>query len=301
MKKYLYPIFVIVPMLVIFSSCEEPKPEAWLWNADDSLAIMELVEPQKGFLSSKDFIPSSAISISFPAELIEQIKSDTSYNRYLVKEFSFSLTDSVFAYKFESAVDTTVTGYVYDTLKGQITLSVDSFFAQGSELPEALDTSFTKALRYSSRNAIFFDSLGGDSKWRIAKYSGGCDGQSPDVSASPVLDSLKLDFGSKNLTVIFPADTILYGIRGLHEPSKFVSISSGQSISIAGVYPKETDTIVLYVKGEGGWIPYTDGISLAFSKKGLQRIYVIGISLKSILTATGEWSSVIWGLPIVVN
>ncbi len=302
MKRLLYPIIFVIPFLGIFAGCNtNTKPEAWSWNVDDSLAIMELLGPQQAFLSTHGHLPVSQVAVNIPLDLMESIKSDTSSTRYIVKEFSFSITDSVYAYKFESAVDTTVTGFVCDTLNGQVTLKADSFFARGSDTLVALDTTLTKPFRYSSRNAVFFDSLDGTTKWRIAKYSGGSDGQTPDVASSPILDSVKLEYASRDLKVIFPADTGIYGIRGLFDTSKFVSVASGGSISLKGIYPRSGDTLLLYVKGEAGWLPYEEDMSVTFSTKGKTRLYVIGISLSSLVLASDDWSSVLWGIPVVVN
>lgn len=292
----------MIPFLGILTGCDNnTTPETWSWEVEDSTAIMELLSPQETFLSTKDHLPGSQVTVSIPPDLLESVKEDTSATRYRVKEFSFSLTDSIYAYKFESAVDTTVTGFIYDTLKGLVTLNVDSFFPRGSDSLIALDTTLSKVFRYSSRGAIFFDSLDGTAAWRIAKYSGGSDGQTPDVASSPVLDSVKLEYGSNNLKIIFPADTTAYGIRGLFDTSKLVSVTAGGSISLKGIYPSISDTLILYIKGEDGWLPYEQDMSVTFSKKGKTHLYVIGISPSGLVFASSDWSSVIWGIPVIVK
>jgi hypothetical protein len=286
----------------MLTSCNNnTTPEAWSWTVDDSTAIMALLEPQEVFLSTKDHLPDSQVIVSIPSDLMESVKEDTGSIRYHANGFSFSITDSVYAYKFESAVDTTVTGFVFDTLKGLVTITTDSFLPQGSDTLIPLDTTLSKPFRFSSRGAVFFDSLDATTTWRIAKYSGGSDGQTPDVASSPVLDSLRLEYGSNNLKVIFPADTSVYGIRGLFDTSKFVTIATGGSISLEGIYPTAGDILILYVKGEEGWLPYEQNMSVTFSKKGKTHLYVIGISLSSLIYASNDWSSVLWGIPVIVK
>ncbi len=302
MKRLIYSIIFVIPILGTFTGCNDnTTPEVWTWEVDDSIAIMALLEPQEAFLSTRDHLPGTQVAVNIPLDLLENIKLDTTSTRYLIKAFSFSVTDSVYAYKFESAVDTTVTGYVFDTLKGLVTLNADSFFPHGSDSLTALDTTLSKPFRYSSRGAIFFDSLGGTAAWRIAKYSGGSDGQTPDVASSPVLDSVMLEYASNDLKVIFPADTSIYGIRGLFDTSKFVNIAAGGNISLKGIYPATNDTLILYVKGEGEWLPYEQDMNITFSKKGKTRLYVIGVSLTGLIYASDDWSSVLWGIPVIVN
>lgn len=290
-------------MSVAFLGCPPPDDNPWVWTTEDSVAIVALMEQEKTFLSSQDDLPRDTLAVTLSSEVWDGVRSDTSSKRYVASAFSLSVTDSSCAYGFDSGIDTTVTAYVYDTLKGTVQIHVDSLFAQGSDSAAALDTTLTKTLRYTSRSAVFFDSLGGDAVWRIAKYSGGTDGQTPDVAGSPSLDTLYLACGSGELAVVFTRDTLSpnYAIRGLYTEDSLIHISAGGSVQIKSMAVLGSDTLLFFVKGAGDWLAYEPDISLTFPSKGKYRLYVMGINYRGLVWLAEEFASVLWAVPVIVE
>jgi len=281
---------------------KDEEPEVWLWSYQDSLDLMELLEPEQGFLSSKGHLPDGVVAVALLEDIQEAIRQDTSSVRYLVSEFSFSISDSSYGFKFDLAIDTTITTYVVDTLKGSVELKVDSLFERGSDSALAADTTVLKMLRYSSRGDVFFDSLGGDAAWRTLKYSGGITGSTPDVATAPSFDSLILAYPAGGLTVISSAEEGAYGMRGLFETKDLIHVSPGESVSIEDVFVSGNDTLLIYLADDkGNWLPYESGAGVAFTSKGKSRLYIIGIRLAGFVYPSDEWSSVIWGIPVIVD
>jgi|GEM_PF-2486590 len=303
MKRYLSLVILLLCLVWLPVACKkDDEPEVWRWSYQDSLDVVDLLEPQQGFLSSKNHLPEGQIVVAVPEETLEVIRQDTSSVRYLVSGFSFSITNSVYAYTFDLGIDTTITAYVVDTLKGSVELKVDSLFERGSDSALAADTNIYKMLRYSSRGDVFFDSLGGDATWRLLKYSGGIMGSTPEVATAPSFDSLVLAYPSGGLTVISSADPDVYGMRGLFEPEDLIHISSGESVSVEEVFVSGDDTLLIYLADDkGNWIIHEPGASVSFTGKGKSRFYIIGIGLGSFVYASDEWSSVIWGIPVIVD
>lgn len=290
-------------MCITFLGCPPPEENPWIWTTEDSVVIMALIEPERAFLSSQDDLPRDTLGVVFSAETWEGILSDTSSRRYHVSGFSLTISDSSYVYEFDPGLDTTVTAYVLDTVKGNVHLLVDSVLERGSDSSLALDTTLSKVLRYTSRTAVFFDSLGGDAEWRIVKFSGGTDGQTPDVANSPTLDTLYLGYGSQELVVVFQPDTLAsnYAIRGLYPEDSLLHISPGSTVQIKSIAVLGTDTLIFFVRGAGDWLPYVPDMSVAFPTKGKHRLYVMGINYRSLVWLAEEWSSVLWAVPVIVE
>ena len=303
MKRYLPALVLLLLLAWLPLACDkDEKPEVWLWSYQDSLDVMELLEPEQGFLSSKSHLPDDEVVVAIPEEIQEAIRQDTSSVRYLVSGFSFSISDSFYGYKFDLAIDTTITTYVVDTLKGSVELKVDSLFERGSDSALAADTTVLKMLRYSSRGDVFFDSLGGDAVWRTLKYSGGIRGSTPDVATAPSFDSLILTYPSGGLTVISSAEEGAYGMRGLFETKDLIHVSPGESVSVEDVFVSGNDTLLVYLADDkGNWTPYESGSGVAFTSKGKSRFYIIGIRLAGFVYPSNDWSSVLWGIPVIVD
>jgi len=303
MKKLLVSLGSTLALLAVLAGCDKDElPEAWVWSLQDSVDVMELLEPQAQALSSAAHLPSGAVGVAFSEELLAAVRSDTSYDRYLVREFSFALSDSVYAYDFILGTDTTVTAYVLDSLEGTVELVVDSILERGSDSATALDTTLTKTLRYSSWGAVFFDSLGGDGKWRTARYSGGSQGAMPALESSPDFDSVALSYEGGELTVVGSADPDVYGIKRLFDADELLHLSSGTDLKVEDVWVSGADTLLIYVKAEQDWLPYEQGVSLTFSRKGMARLYLIGIAPHSLLDASEQWwEGVVWGITVVVE
>jgi len=281
---------------------KDEEPEVWLWSYQDSLDVMELLEPEQDFLSSKSHLPDGVVAVALLENIQEAIRQDTSSVRYLVSGFSFSISDSSYGFKFDLAIDTTITTYVVDTLKGSVELKVDSLFERGSDSALAADTTVLKMLRYSSRGDVFFDSLGGDAAWRTLKYSGGITGSTPEVATAPSFDSLILAYPAGGLTVISSAEEGAYGMRGLFETKDLIHVSPGESVSIEDVFVSGNDTLLIYLADDkGNWLPCESGAGVAFTSKGKSRLYIIGIRLAGFVYPSDEWSSVIWGIPVIVD
>jgi hypothetical protein len=301
MKRY---FLILLAFLIWFPlACKkDEEPEIWVWTYQDSLDVMELLEPEKGFLSSENHLPQGEVAIAIPEELLDLIRQDTSSVRYFVSGFSFSITESFYGYKFDLGIDTTITTYVVDTLIGNVELEADSLFERGSDAALAVDTSISKMLRYSSRGDAFFDSLGSDAAWRIVKYSGGITGFTPEVASAPSFDSLILSYPGGNLTVTASAEEDVYGMRGLFEPQGLINISAGQSLTVEEVFVTGNDTLLIYLAdNKGNWSPYELGGSIVFTGKGKSRLYIIGVRLASFIYPADEWSSILWGIPVIVN
>jgi len=303
MKRYLPALVLLLLLAWLPLACDkDEEPEVWLWSYQDSLDLMELLEPEQGFLSSKGHLPDGVVAVALLEDIQEAIRQDTSSVRYLVSEFSFSISDSSYGFKFDLAIDTTITTYVVDTLKGSVELKVDSLFERGSDSALAADTTVLKMLRYSSRGDVFFDSLGGDAAWRTLKYSGGITGSTPDVATAPSFDSLILAYPAGGLTVISSAEEGAYGMRGLFETKDLIHVSPGESVSIEDVFVSGNDTLLIYLADDkGNWLPYESGAGVAFTSKGKSRLYIIGIRLAGFVYPSDEWSSVIWGIPVIVD
>lgn len=281
---------------------KDEEPQVWVWSYQDSLDVMGLLEPEKGFLSSEGHLPDGEVVAAIPEEILALIRQDTSSLRYLVSGFSFSISDSFYGYKFDLGIDTTITTYVVDTLKGSVELKVDSLFERGSDSALAADTTVSKMLRYSSRGDVFFDSLGGDAVWRILKYSGGIMGSTPEVATAPSFDSLILAYPSGGLTVISSAQEGAYGMRGLFETKDLIHVSPGESVSLEGIFISGNDTLLIYLADDkGNWTPCESGAGVAFTGRGKSRLYIIGIKLAGFVYPSDEWSSVIWGIPVIVD
>jgi hypothetical protein len=301
MKRYL-PIFLAFLIGLPLACKKDEEPETWVWDYQDSLDVMELLEPEKGFLSSESHLPDGEVAVAIPEELLDLIRQDTSSVRYFVSGFSFSTTESFYGYKFDLGIDTTVTAYVVDTLIGNVKLEADSLFERGSDTALAVDTSISKMLRYSSRGDVFFDSLGGDASWRIVKYSGGTTGSTPEVASAPSFDSLILSYPAGELTVVASAEEGIYGMRGLFEPQDLIHISAGETVDVEEVFVTGNDTLLIYLTdGKGNWSPYELGGSVGFASKGKSRLYIIGTRLSSFIYPSDEWSSILWGIPIIVD
>jgi len=305
MKKYTpFPLILLAPLALMWLlvACEKEEPQPWYWTYQDSLDVMELLEPQGEFLSSAGHLPDDEVEVTIPEDVLQAVRMDTSSVRYLVSTISLSADDSIYAYYFDLGIDTTVTVYVVDTLEGIVELKVDSMFEQGADSAVAADTSISKVLRYASRGDVFADSLGGDAAWRLLKYSGGISGATPAVEYAPSFDSLVLGYSGGELTVIPSAEEGVYGMRGLLGVDELIRISTGQSVTVQEIFTPADDTLLFYVADEtGDWIPYEPGTSVAFSSAGKSRIYVIGISLGSLVSAGSDWSSVVWGIPVIVD
>ncbi|MCK4333893.1 hypothetical protein KAX06_03795 [candidate division WOR-3 bacterium] len=303
MKRYLPALVLLLLLAWLPLACDKDKePEVWLWSYQDSLDVMELLEPEQDFLSSKGHLPDEVVAVALLEDIQEAIRQDTSSVRYLVSEFSFSISDSSYGFKFDLGIDTTITTYVVDTLKGSIELKVDSLFERGSDSALAADTTVLKMLRYSSRGDVFFDSLGGDAAWRTLKYSGGITGSTPEVATAPSFDSLILAYPAGGLTVISSAEEGAYGMRGLFETNDLIHVSPGESVSVEDVFVSGNNTLLIYLADDkGNWSPYESGAGVAFTSKGKSRLYIIGIRLAGFVYPSDEWSSVIWGIPVIVD
>lgn len=301
MKRYL--LFLLAFLIWFPFACnKDEESEVWVWTYQDSLDVMELLEPEEGFLSSESHLPQGEVVVAIPEELLDLIRQDTSSVRYFVSGFSFSITESFYGYEFDLGIDTTVTAYVVDTLVGSVELEADSLFERGSDTALAVDTSISKMFRYSSRGDVFFDSLGGDAVWRIAKYSGGIMGSTPEVASAPSFDSLVISYPGGELTVIASAEEGIYGMRGLFEPQDLIHISAGENLTVEEVFVTGSDTLLIYLAdSKGNWSPYGLGGSIGFSSRGKSRLYVIGIRLSGFIHPSDEWTSVLWGIPVIVD
>lgn len=303
MKRY-FPILLAFLVWFVLVCRKDEEPEVWVWTYQDSLDVMELLEPEKGFLSSENHLPPNGeeVDVVISEETLDLIRQDTSSVRYFVSGFSFSITESFYGYRFDLGIDTTITAYVVDTLLGNVELKIDSLFERGSDSALAVDTSISKMLRYSSRGDVFLDSLGGDAAWRIAKYSGGITGSAPEVASAPSFDSLILSYPGGDLTVIASAEEGVYGMRGLFEPQDLIHVSAGENVAVEEVFVTGNDTLLVYLANtKGNWSPYELGGSIGFASKGKSRLYVIGVRLSSFIYSPDEYSSVLWGIPVIVD
>ena len=282
----------------LFAGCETTPPEPWAWTPQDSLDITALLDEDGGFLSSVDYLPASAVAVQIPPETLAVYKSDTTTTRYLVKDIRFTVSDSFFGYDLEPALDTTVTANVLDTLKGKVYLAVDSVLERGSDTFIASSDTLVKTLRYASWNAVFFDST--DTAWRRAKYSGGIQGTAPEVAFAPRIASVKLGYPGCEKTVFPGASADYYGISGLYESGELISLSPGEEVSIDEIAVTQ-GTMFLFVSKGSEWVPYTPGVKVRFDTEGKSRLYVIGISIESLLYSSTEWACLVWGIPVIVE
>jgi hypothetical protein len=292
-------LIVALSVPIAFTGCNRDTiPEIWDWTVSDSVDIMALLEPEEGFLTTSDFEPSSAVTISLDPDTLAAITANTAFDRYWVSSVSVVSEDSFYGYEFDLGIDTTVTCRVVDTLKGNIFLQADSVMERGATQFVVADTQLTPTLRYSSWSYVFFDSLGGE--WRIAKYSGGGTGTTPDVSFSPQIDSIALSYPGGSKMIHSSSDTSVYSIAKLMETGDWIHLDPGDQITIDAIYTPTSDTLLFFVSSGGDWTRYEPGTSLSFSSRS--HLYIIGLDITSIVMAADEeWKSIVWGIPVRVN
>lgn len=267
---------------------------------EDSVAINDLVDAEKDFLSSTDDIPDAVLTVTIPTDVLDSVISkDTTSRRYIVSSVSFDVTDTLCGYGFEEGLDTTVTVFIHDTLKGSVLLEVDSVYEQGDTTATALDTTLTKVLRYYAQSAVLSDST--SETWYLTKYSGGLDGYTPDVETAPQLDEVIIKDGYGDRTIVFQPDTSEYGIRGLYEPIDIITLLPSIMYSIEDITVRGPDTLQYLIKGSGDWVVYQPGMMFSFPDTGYYRLYIMGIYLPSLVYQAEEWQSVIWGITVIVE
>ncbi len=289
------------------AGCTKPEEKLWTWNYQDSVDIQSRIDAERNFLSSRMHLDGTDIKISLPDDIIQKIRNDTASGRvrYMVSKLSFIVADSVLSDSFTiDQLDTTVTAGIVDTLKGKAVLFVDSLFKADSVsavAPAANEAKLEKFYHYSSYMGVFCDSVGG--KWRIAKYSGGVNGWSPDLANAPELLSVTLGVNSGKRVVELEPNGKNYSIRGLLKESDILTVSPKQKISVENIAVKGQDTLLLFVKTAEGWLPFdaSSPVSVSFSSAGKHRIYLMGIDLSSLIYKSDEYKSVVWGINVIVK
>lgn len=302
MKPYL--LFLLPLAFLAWIACDgEDTPAVWDWTYQDSLQVVEALAGERDFLSSRDHLAQGRVEVEIGPDTLNVVRADTLSRRYLISSFSFSVTDSFYGYRFDPGLDTTVTAYVLDSLEGRVSLEVDSVFEPDSHTASPLDTTLERFYRYSSRGDAFLDSLGEeDTTWRIAKYSGGIRGTTPEVASAPGFDSLVLAHPGGEVIVRNTADPDVYGIRGLYPAAELIGLAPGESVSVEEIHTPPSDTLLIFLTdGKGNWQTYQPGQGFTFQEEGKQRLYVVGIRLGSLVYPSAEYSSLVWGIPLIVE
>ncbi len=315
-------------LVALFVGCgTSPEVAFWEPDADDSAGIKAVVEANKAFFSSEfNELTMLKCDTLWPGTTLTRFRKEVRENPYKMRFRTDSIQHVFFSDSFEleytyvanldtARAETTATVTFAETIPGVLSLhgfKYTRFLGDtviGEDTLPWYDTLFTDTSMYIEKpitattlNGCVLKKSGG--QWTLWKVAGGSRCWAPNPDDAPYLAYVYLT--AKNAvgettdyTMNLRPDSLGYGIQRLFTMEELPTFHVGDSLWSRGLATTVLDAAnYLHFGTERHEFKSSDKVGL--TQAGTYKVYMEQIPIEVLYESTGEYTALVWGMPIRV-